>query len=386
MIPYSKQHIFDIDIRNVNKVLKSNFLTQGPIIDKFEKKLASKCKSKYAVALNSGTSALHIACLALGLNKKDYLWTVPISFVASANCALYCGAKIDFVDIENQTFNIDIEQLKKKLFFAKKKNKLPSILIPVHLGGNPCKMKEIYHLSRKYKFKVVEDASHALGSFYNNYPIGNCKYSEATIFSFHPVKTITSAEGGAVLTNNNRLREKISILREHGITKDPKKFKTKKPGNWFYEQQYLGFNYRLSDVHAALGLSQINNINKFIKKRNKIAEKYEKELASENIGIQKIENNSYSSRHLFIIRINKKIHKKFFNFMRNKGYYVNIHYIPIYRHPFYKKILKIKKSNFPNSENYYSEAISIPIFYNLGKKQQLKIINNIKKFLKINEK
>tara|TARA_Y100000816_G_scaffold290596_1_gene279698 strand:- start:38 stop:1198 length:1161 start_codon:yes stop_codon:yes gene_type:complete len=386
MIPYSRQHVSSTDVKNVNKVLRSNYLTQGPLVGEFEDELILKCKSKYAIALNSATSSLHVTCMALGLTKKKYLWTSPISFVASANCALYCGAKVDFVDIDNKTFNIDIKKLKEKLITAKKKNKLPSIIVPVHLAGNPCDMEEIFKLSKIYKFKIIEDASHALGSTYKSNIIGSCRHSTATVLSFHPIKSITSAEGGAVLTNDKKLMEKVKMLREHGITKNNKKFLIKNSGAWYYEQQFLGYNYRMSDVHAALGLSQIKNLKKFIKKRNIIANIYEKNLNIKGIKFQKKTENSHSSRHLFIIRVNKKIHKKLFNYLRNKGIYVNLHYIPIYRQPFYKKNFKINNFNFPNSESYYSEAISIPVYYDLKLSDQKRVIKNIKNFISLNEK
>ncbi len=382
MIPYSKQYIFKKDIKNVGKVLKSKYLTQGPQIEIFEKKLKNRCGSKYAVAVNSATSALHLTCLALGLKKGKYLWTVPISFVASANCGLYCGAKVDFVDIDNQTYNIDLIKLEKKLITAKKTNKLPAVLIPVHLGGNPCNLIGLRRLSKKYNFKIIEDASHALGSKYRGEPIGNCNYSDAVVFSFHPVKSITSGEGGAVLLNDKKIYTKIKMLREHGITKNPKAFKKNNPGAWYFEQQHLGYNYRMSDIHAALAASQLDHLKKFTSTRNKIVKKYLKELSNLKIKFQKIEKNSLSSWHLFIIRVNKKIHKKLFDFLRKKKLYVQIHYIPIYRHPYYLKNFKFKKTQYPNSEKYYSEAISIPVFFDLSKNKQNYIINKIKYFMK----
>lgn len=382
MIPYSRQYLFPKDIKEVVKVLKSKYLTQGPQIEKFEKKLSKKTKSKYAVVANSATSALHLACLALGLKKNDYLWTVPITFIASANCGIYCGAKIDLVDINKDTFNIDVKALEQKLQQAKKKNKLPKILIPVHLGGNPCDLEKINSLAKKYKFKVIEDASHAFGSRYKNSIIGDCRYSDAVVFSFHPVKPITSGEGGAVMSNNYKIYKKIKMLREHGIVREKNLFKNKKQIKpWYFEQQYLGFNYRLSDINAALGSSQVDHLNKFLKKRNNIAEIYYKNL-TDKIEFQKKHPNTVSARHLFIIKVQKKIHEDFFNFLRSKGIFVQLHYIPIYRHPYYKKKFKFDIKKFPNSENYYSTALSIPIYFSLDKKKQFKIVNLINSFLK----
>jgi UDP-4-amino-4,6-dideoxy-N-acetyl-beta-L-altrosamine transaminase len=382
MIPYNRQHLFPKDIKEVVKVLKSKYLTQGPQIEKFEKKLSKKTKSKYAVVANSATSALHLACLAIGLKKNDYLWTVPITFIASANCGIYCGAKIDLVDINKDTFNIDVKALEQKLQQAKKKNKLPKILIPVHLGGNPCDLEKINSLAKKYKFKVIEDASHAFGSRYKNSIIGDCRYSDAVVFSFHPVKPITSGEGGAVMSNNYKIYKKIKMLREHGIVREKNLFKNKKQIKpWYFEQQYLGFNYRLSDINAALGSSQVDHLNKFLKKRNNIAEIYYKNL-TDKIEFQKKHPNTVSARHLFIIKVQKKIHEDFFNFLRSKGIFVQLHYIPIYRHPYYKKKFKFDIKKFPNSENYYSTAFSIPIYFSLDKKKQLKIVNLINSFFK----
>lgn len=382
MIPYSRQHLFPKDIKEVVKVLKSKYLTQGPQIEKFEKKLSKKTKSKYAVVANSATSALHLACLALGLKKNDYLWTVPITFIASANCGIYCGAKIDLVDINKDTFNIDVKALEQKLQQAKKKNKLPKILIPVHLGGNPCDLEKINSLAKKYKFKVIEDASHAFGSRYKNSIIGDCRYSDAVVFSFHPVKPITSGEGGAVMSNSYKIYKKIKMLREHGIVREKNLFKNKKQIKpWYFEQQYLGFNYRLSDINAALGSSQVDHLNKFLKKRNNIAQIYYKNL-TDKIEFQKNYPNTVSARHLFIIKVQKKIHEDFFNFLRSNGLFVQLHYIPIYRHPYYKKKFKFDIKKFPNSENYYSTAFSIPIYFSLNKKKQFKIVNLINSFFK----
>ena len=307
MIPYARPKIFKQDIINVNKVLKSQYLTTGPEILKFEKKLSSLCKSRYALTSNSATSALHLCCLALGLSKNDYVWTSSITFVASANCALYCGAKIELVDIDPDTLNISIEKLEKKLIQARDNNKLPKIIIPVHLGGNPCEMKNLKKLSKKYKFKIIEDASHAIGASYNGSLIGSCSYSDACVFSFHPVKIITTGEGGAMLTNNKDIASKFSALRSHGIVRD--KLLKKSHYAWYYEQRSLGYNYRMNEIEASLGSSQLNKLKKFIKERNEIANYYKKNLNSEIVKFQKVDKLTRSSYHLFIIRTNKILRK-----------------------------------------------------------------------------
>ena len=319
-LPYSRQFIDSNDIKSVVNVLKSDYLTQGKQVPKFEKNLASFTKAKFAVAVNSATSALHIACIAIGVKKNDRVWTTNTSFVASANCAAYCNAKIDFLDIELDTYNINIDFLEKKLKVTKKKF-LPKVIIVVHMGGQPADMIRLFKLSKKYKFKIIEDASHALGSSIGSERIGSCKYSDICVFSFHPVKPITSGEGGAALTNNKNFFEKMSILRNHGIEKNKKNMKNKKRGDYYYEQQLLGYNYRMSDIHAALGISQLKKIRLFIKERNKIANLYYKILKDLPIFLPKKINKNTSSYHLFIIRLkfcNEKMYKKMFGFIRSK--------------------------------------------------------------------
>ena len=293
MIPYSRQSINKKDLDNVKKVLLSDYLTQGPEVKKFEKEIQSYLNVNYALALNSATSALHVACLALDLSKDDWLWTVPNTFVASANCAKYCDAKVDFVDINNETFNICFKKLEKKLKIAKKLKKLPKILVVVHLGGNPCDLFEIKKIFRKYKFKIIEDASHALGSKYRNSKIGNGKFSNVCVFSLHPVKPITSGEGGLAVTNDKKIYKKFKIFGNHGVTRSYKDLKKKIKSHWYYEQQYLGFNYRMSDIHAALARSQLSRLDKFIKTRNEIAELYKKEFKSLPIKFQSINKNHF---------------------------------------------------------------------------------------------
>ena len=382
MIPYARQHISNQDINFTKKILKSEYLTSGPTTIKFEKKVAEYCNIKFAVATNSGTSALHIACLCLGLKKGDYVWTSPISFVASSNCALYCGAKIDFIDIDSSTFNICIQALKRKLIIAKKKNKLPKILIPVHLGGLSCDMLEIKNLAKKFKFKIIEDASHAIGGRYRDKPIGSCKYSDITVFSFHPVKIITSAEGGMALTNNKELTNKMQMLRNSGITRDKKIMKKHNNNPWYYEQLKLGYNYRISDVHSALGLSQLNKIDIFTKKRNYLSNIYDKELKKLNIKFQENLNNSYSSRHLYICRVPESKRKKIIFYLLKKKIMTNLHYIPIYKHPFYRH-LGFKNYKLKNTEKYYKEALTLPLYYSLSIKEQKKVIKTLRKALKL---
>ena len=379
MIPYARPKIFKQDIINVNKVLKSQYLTTGPEILKFEKKLSSLCKSRYALTSNSATSALHLCCLALGLSKNDYVWTSSITFVASANCALYCGAKIELVDIDPDTLNISIEKLEKKLIQARDSNKLPKIIIPVHLGGNPCEMKDLKKLSKKYKFKIIEDASHAIGASYDGSLIGSCSYSDACVFSFHPVKIITTGEGGAMLTNNKDIASKFSALRSHGIVRD--KLLKKSHYAWYYEQRSLGYNYRMNEMEASLGSSQLNKLKKFIKERNEIANYYKKNLNSEIVKFQKVDKLTRSSYHLFIIRTNKILRKIIYDKLKKNGITTSFHYIPVYRQPYYEKF-KFSKKNFLVSEEYYNDGLSLPLYCGFNKKTQdkvIKIINNITK-------
>ena len=382
MIPYSRQKIISKDISAVNKVLKSDYLTQGKTIEKFEEKICKLVKAKYGVASNSATSSLHIGCIALGLKPNQNLWTVGNSFVASANCGRYCGANVDFVDINPNTFNIDTEILENKLKKTTKKL-LPKVLVVVHFSGEPVNMKEIYRLKKKYNFKVIEDASHALGSKIKKIPVGSCKYSDLTVFSFHPVKPITTAEGGIVTTNNKKLYIKMQMLRNHGITKKLNLLQKKNSAYWYYEQQLLGFNYRMNDIEAALGISQLSLLKKFISKRRKIVEEYRKQLSNLPFKFQKLTKENVSTHHLCVLKFDlKKIklnYKDLFNQLRKKNLGVNLHYLPIYSHPYYKKLKKYKK--LKNTEDYYRSAVSIPVFPGLSKKQQLKICQIIKKIV-----
>jgi UDP-4-amino-4,6-dideoxy-N-acetyl-beta-L-altrosamine transaminase len=379
MIPYGRQHITQDDIDSVTEILKSDFLTQGPKVPLFEESLINKVGAKYGVAVNSATSALHIACMSLNLSKGDILWTSSVTFVASANCGVYCGASIDFVDIDLDTYNICMIALEKKLKLAKKENKLPKILVVVHLCGQSTNMDKIFKLSKKYNFKIIEDASHAIGAKYKNNYVGDCKYSDITVFSFHPVKIITTAEGGMAVTNSEEIAHKMQLYRSHGIIRDEKFMTESSHGPWFYQQIDLGFNYRMTELQAALGISQIKRLDEYISKRHEIAEMYNQRLSELDVVIPKQCIESYSSYHLYVIRLNlkklKKTHKEIFIDLRSNGIGVNLHYIPLYLHPYYEK-MGFDKKLFPNSETYYSEAISIPIFQTL-KNEDFQIVCDV---------
>ena len=367
MIPYSCQSISEDDIDAVVKVLRAELLTQCPTIPLFENAICDYTGSKYGVAVNSATSALHIACLALGLGEGDILWTTPNSFVASSNCALYCNAKVDFVDIDPSTWNMCVDALEQKLINAKKRNLLPKIIIPVHLCGLSCDMEKIQKLSEEYGFYIIEDASHAIGGYYKGKPIGSGYYSDITVFSFHPVKIITAGEGGMAMTNNKDLATKMGLYRSHGITRDGNLMHATPDGPWYYEQVDLGYNYRLTDIHAALGLSQFKKVDKFVQKRNDIANRYDMSLQKLPIISQLRPDNYYSAMHLYVIRLQldklERSHLEIFNELRN-DILVNLHYMPIHLQPWYKK-MGFRNGDFPNAELYYKEAISIPCFPDL---------------------
>ena len=381
MINYSRQKIDNEDIKNVIKSLKSDWLTTGPLISNFEKKINFLVNSKYCSVVNSATSGLHLACLALGVKKGDYVWTSSNTFVSSANCALLCGAKIDLCDIELNTFNIDVNKLEKKLILAKKRKKLPKVIIPVHFSGYPCDLKKIYKLSKKFKFKIIEDASHALGTKYFNSKIGSCKYSDVTVFSFHPVKIITTGEGGAVTTNSKLIDKKIKSLRTHGIVrKIAGKKNLLKQRPWFFFQTTLGLNYRLTDIQASLGISQLSKVSKFIKERNYIYKLYNKKLKGLPIKLPVFSNNILSTFHLYVILVKKKNRDNLYKLLLKNGFKTNIHYIPIYYHPYFKKF-NFKKKNFPNNEYYFKNALSIPVYPGLKKNKINKISKVIKNYL-----
>jgi UDP-4-amino-4,6-dideoxy-N-acetyl-beta-L-altrosamine transaminase len=386
MIPYGRQEITKEDILEVEKVLRSDFLTQGTIVPKFEKKVVDYCSAKHAVAVNSATSALHVACLALNLEPNDYLWTSPNTFVASANCGIYCGANIDFVDIDPKTYNMCTDALSAKLAKAEKLNKLPKIVIPVHFAGQPCEMEKIYELSKRYGFRIIEDASHAIGASYNDIKIGSCKFSDITIFSFHPVKIITTGEGGMALTNDKNLANHMRRLGTHGISKEKKLMYPRSNDEiWNYQQIELGFNYRLTDIQAALGLSQLNRLDEYVKIRHKIAEFYNSELNDLNIQLPFQSPKSYSSYHLYPIRIkndSKSItQKKIYDALWNNDIAANILYIPVHRQPYYEN-LGFKSGDFPEAEQFHREVICLPMFPKLTKEQQTKVVKSLKLILK----
>jgi|TARA_B110000459_G_scaffold197083_1_gene240013 UDP-4-amino-4,6-dideoxy-N-acetyl-beta-L-altrosamine transaminase len=379
MIPYGKQNINQADIDSVIDVLQSDFLTQGPQVPLFEKKVSDYCDSKFGVAVNSASSALHIACLALGLERGDWLWTSANTFIASSNCALHCGAQVDFVDIDPRTFNMSVECLAEKLVLAEKEGKLPKIVIPVHMCGQSCDMAGIHELSQKYGFKIIEDASHAIGGKYKNKAIGSCHYSDISVFSYHPVKIITTGEGGMALTNNPELADRMQRYRCHGITSDASRMQPRPAKEiWNYQQIDLGFNYRMTDIHAALGLSQMNRLDKFVAKRHAIASEYEELLSNLPVTTPWQHPDSYSAFHLYIIRLKldqiSKTQRDVFSELYTAGIGVNLHYIPVYRQPYYEQ-LGFKAGYCPEAERYYAEVLSLPLYFGLTKLQQDQVVN-----------
>ncbi|MFJ2991152.1 UDP-4-amino-4,6-dideoxy-N-acetyl-beta-L-altrosamine transaminase [Pandoraea sp. NPDC087047] len=364
MIRYGQQDITQADVDAVVNVLHSLNLTQGPNIPQFEQGVMAHTGAKHAIAVNSATSALHIACMALGVGPGDWLWTSPNTFVASANCALYCGAQVDFVDIDPHTYNLCPKQLAQKLIEAEKAGKLPKVVVPVHLTGQPCDMAAIHALSQKYGFKIIEDASHAIGGKYKGEPIGNGRYSDITVFSFHPVKIITTAEGGMALTNNDELATRLGLFRSHGITRDPELLTQPMDGPWYYQQVALGYNYRMTDLQAALGVSQITRLTDYVLKRHQIAARYNELMADLPVTLPWQHPDSYSAYHLYVIRLQleniKVSHRQVFEALRAKDIMVNLHYIPVHTQPYYQK-MGFKQGDYPQAEQYYREAISIPM-------------------------
>jgi UDP-4-amino-4,6-dideoxy-N-acetyl-beta-L-altrosamine transaminase len=384
MIPYGRQSISEQDIEAVVNVLRSDLLTQGPVVPAFEEAVAKYCGTRYAFAMNSATSALHLACLALDVGEGDYVWTSPITFVASANCALYCGAKVDFVDINAKTYNLDVDALAAKLVEAEKTGNLPKVVIPVHLAGQSCDMQAIQALSRRYGFKVIEDASHAIGGKYQDAPVGNCCYSDIAIFSFHPVKIITTGEGGMALTNDDNLANRLQLLRSHGITRDPGQMTHAPDGPWYYQQIALGYNYRMTDIQAALGLSQMSRLDEFVANRHAIADRYDQLLASLPVSTPWQHPDVYSGLHLYIIRLKLrgggKSHRQVFEKLREAEIGVNLHYIPVYLQPYYQR-LGFEPGHCLEAERYYAEAISLPMFPGLMAQQQDLVVNAIARSL-----
>jgi UDP-4-amino-4,6-dideoxy-N-acetyl-beta-L-altrosamine transaminase len=377
MIPYGRQHITSKDIEAIQSVLLSDFLTQGPVVPRFEREISKITGSEYVTAVNSATSALHIACLALGVGKNDTVWTVPNTFVASANCALYCGAEIDFVDIDPVTLNISIDGLRRKLQQAQSKNKIPKVLIPVHFSGEPCDMKSIRKLAEEFDFKIIEDASHAVGGRFEKNPIGSCDYSDITVFSFHPVKIITTGEGGAVITNDQEIDSRLKLFRSHGITRDTNLMELPNNDAWYYEQINLGFNYRMTDIHAALGLSQLERLSEYIEKRHEIAKIYDNSFQNTCVALPVRSKSNLSALHLYVIQVDEAKHHHIFYGLKEKNIGVNVHYIPVHTQPYYIK-LGFKWGDFPNSEAYYKRAISLPIYPMLKPSEQQYIIEQVK--------
>ncbi|AQQ67505.1 UDP-4-amino-4,6-dideoxy-N-acetyl-beta-L-altrosamine transaminase [Microbulbifer agarilyticus] len=381
MIPYGRQDISSADIDAVVDVLKSDFLTQGPMVPRFEKAVADKVGAKYAFAVNSATSGLHVACLALGLKEGDRLWTSPITFVASANCGLYCGASVDFVDIDPRTYNLCPRALESKLIEAEKLDVLPKVVVVVHLCGQPCDMQAIWKLGQRFGFKIIEDASHAIGGKYQDEFIGCGKFSDITVFSFHPVKIITTAEGGMALTNDAQLAQKLSLLRSHGVTRDPELMTQEPDGSWYYQQIDLGFNYRMTELQAALGLSQLDRLDKFVRRRHELASRYNELLADLPLVTPWQRADSYSGFHLYVVRLKldelTATHSQVFDSLRKQGVGVNLHYIPVHTQPYYQR-MGFRLGDYPEAERYYSEAISLPLFQTMTDSQQDKVVSAIR--------
>lgn len=380
MIPYGRQDITQEDVDAVVEVLRSDYLTQGPVVPRFEQTVAQHVGAKHALAVNSATSALHIACLALGLGPGDWLWTTPVTFVASANCGLYCGAQVDFVDIDPRTYNLCPQALEAKLVIAQSQGKLPKVLVAVHLCGQPCDMAAIHELAKKYGFKIIEDASHAIGGKYKDEFIGACRYSEITVFSFHPVKIITTAEGGMALTNDDELAHQMNLLRSHGITRDSAHMTRIPDGPWYYQQIELGFNYRMTELQAALGLSQVQRLDAYVARRHELAKRYDQLLRNLSLITPWQHPDGYSGLHLYVVRLKlneiQRSHRQVFESLRDCGIGVNLHYIPVHTQPYYQG-LGFKSGDFPESERYYAEAISLPMFQTLTLAQQDEVVKTV---------
>lgn len=385
IIPYGRQSISEADIQSVVDVLRSDFLTQGPVVPAFEQALAAYCNAQHGVAVNSATSALHIACLALGLGKGDWLWTSAITFVASANCGLYCGAQVDFVDIDPRTFNMCPMALEAKLREAQQLGKLPKVVVPVHMCGQPCDMVAIYALSVQYGFKIIEDASHAIGARYKNEPVGNCRYGDITVFSFHPVKIITTAEGGMAVTNDAALANKLVQLRSHGISSTPSDMQARPVDEiWNYQQLSLGFNYRMTELQAALGLSQLKKLNEFVQTRHVVATHYDEAFKELPVKTPWQHPDAYSSYHLYPIQVESSIcgksQKEVYQALTHAGIRVNLHYIPVYRQPYFER-MGFKPGYCPHAEHYFKSSISIPVYASMSAEQQSRVVEEIRSAL-----
>lgn len=386
MIPYGRQDITAEDIDAVVNVLKSDFLTQGPAVPTFEKSVTERVGARFGVAVNSATSALHIACLALDLGIGDELWTVPNTFVASANCALYCGATVDFVDIDPRTWNISVPQLRNKLIESAARNRLPKVIVPVHFGGQPTAQEEIHDLARRYGVRIIEDASHSIGGARHGESVGNCRWSDITVLSFHPVKIVTSGEGGMALTNDAGLAQRMAMLRTHGITRDPALLEgdgnSANPPGWYYEQQMLGFNYRMTDIHAALGSSQLQRVDAYVERRNALARRYDALLAGLPLQLPRIEAGNLSAFHLYVVRVQStaRSHRDIYDGMRQRGVGVNLHYTPVHLQPYYRK-LGFRAGQFLEAESYARQAITLPLFATMTEQQQDAVVAALKDLL-----
>ncbi len=384
MIPYGRQEITQDDIDAVVEVMRSDFITQGPMVPKFEQAVADYCGAQYAVAVSSGTAALHTACLAMDLGPGDWLWTSPITFVASANCGLYCGAQVDFVDVDPRTHNISVAALAAKLEHSESRGVLPKVVVPVHFAGQSCDMREIHALADQYGFRVLEDASHGLGGRYLDAQVGSCRYSDAAVFSFHPVKSITTGEGGMIVTNDERLAETARRMRTHGITRDPTSMVNESSGPWYYEQIALGFNYRITDIQAALGISQLQRLDSYVAKRHEIAECYDAALHALPLELPHRLEGVYSSMHLYVVRLNsrqiKQSHKEVFEALRERGVGVNLHYIPVPSQPFYRA-LGFSLEDYPNAARYYGEALTLPMYPTLTEEHQETVVTELRRIL-----
>ncbi|WP_411991653.1 UDP-4-amino-4,6-dideoxy-N-acetyl-beta-L-altrosamine transaminase [Agarivorans sp. DSG3-1] len=377
MIPYGRQQISQQDIDTVVEVLGSDYLTQGPKVPEFEQALCTYTGAKYTLATNSATSALHLACRALDVSAGDIVWTSPITFVASANCALYCGAEVDFVDIDSSSYNLCPQALKTKLEKSITTNSLPKVVIVIHMCGQPCDMQAIYALSQQYGFRIIEDASHAIGGTYLEHPIGNCRFSDITVFSFHPVKIITTGEGGAALTNSLELSTKMALLRSHGVTRDPALMTKEPDGPWFYQQLDLGFNYRITELQGALGLSQLKRVDQWVAKRAELANRYDELLTPLPVISPKQHTNGISARHLYVIQLSQPEKRlTVFNKMQAADIGVNVHYIPVHTQPHYQA-LGHKLGDYPNAEHYYQAALSLPLFPALTDEEQKFVVSTL---------
>lgn len=377
MIPYGRQDIRQEDIDAVVAVLRSDWLTQGPAVPAFERALAAHCGASHAVAANSATSALHVACLALGLGPGDWLWTSPNTFVASANCGRYCGASVDFVDIDPRTYNMSVGALETKLAEAQRTGRLPKIVVPVHFAGQSCDMRTIRALAEKYEFRIIEDASHAVGGRYLDEAVGNCRYSDIAVFSFHPVKIITTGEGGMALTNDSDLATRMSRLRTHGVTRDAAQMDGRSEGPWYYEQVELGLNYRMTDLQAALGSSQLRRLEAFVARRHELAERYDRLLADLPLIRPWQHPDALSAWHLYVVQLDstrtERSRRDVFDALRAAGIGVNVHYIPVHRQPYYRR-LGTASGEFPEADAYYQRALSLPLYTGLTEAGQDRVV------------